>query len=250
MVGREEQAKVLRERLQGDIGYTFQSTDLLTYALTHCSATSGERPDYERLEFLGDAVLDLAIADLLLQRHPHAREGELSKMRAALVNTQSLAEIAKELELGDCIILSRAERAQRGHERASILADVLEALIGAIYRESSFEKAKHVVGMLFGDRIIHVEPRDPKTELQEALHQLEKEAPEYLLEYTEGPEHAPRFISIVQVEGKILGRGEGGTKKASQQEAARIALEELGRELPKGNSKEGEPRGSSEVGES
>jgi len=227
MVKREQLDEALREALQERIGYVFESSSLLTYALTHCSATSGDKPDYERLEFLGDAVLDLAVADLLLLAHPALREGDLSKMRAALVNTASLAEIARELKLGDCIILSRAERAQKGHERDSILADVLEALIGALYREANFEKAKHVISSLFGERILTVDPRDPKTELQEILHQLGKDAPEYLLEYTEGPEHAPLFISVVQSEGKILGRGEGKTKKSSQQEAAREALGKL-----------------------
>ncbi|MCB0330884.1 MAG: ribonuclease III, partial [Bdellovibrionales bacterium] len=187
-----EGVALLEERLQ----YSFQSKELLLYALTHRSATNKEkRNDYERLEFLGDAVLDLVVADLLLQAHPEAREGELSKMRAALVNTTSLAEIARELELNKFILVSRAERAQAGHERPSILADVMESLIGAIYREAGFEKARTVASALFGRKIINVDPTDPKTELQEALHTLSLDPPEYLLDYVEGPEHAPTFIS-------------------------------------------------------
>jgi ribonuclease-3 len=209
-------------------GYRFEDIEGLHRALTHRSVhTQGERSDYERLEFLGDAVLDLAMAHLLIDAHPAASEGELSKMRAALVNTTTLAEIAREIQLGTFIRLSRGELASGGAERTSILADVMEAVLGALYREGGFEAALASIKHLFGARVVTVLPRDPKTELQEALHALGKEAPKYLLECTEGPEHAPIFISVVQIDGTLAGRGRGTTKKISQQEAAAEALAAL-----------------------
>lgn len=211
--------------IESVLGYKFQNAQWLQRALTHRSLQlKGSKTDYERLEFLGDAVLDLAIAQLLLDRHQDAREGELSKMRAALVNTSSLASIARQLNLGPYIRLSRGELANGGGDRPSILADVFEALMGAIYREAGYNQALMCVERLFGDRITNVEPRDPKTELQEALHAVGSAAPNYLLECVEGPEHAPTFVSVVQVDGQIVGRGRGPTKKASQQAAAAEAL--------------------------
>lgn len=211
------------------LGYSFQDAHLVQLAMTHRSLQAeGARMDYERLEFLGDAVLDLAIAQLLLEVHPEAKEGELSKMRAALVNTQTLAEVARSLTLSLYVRLSRAEIASGGAERDSTLADVFEALIGAIYREAGFDHALRVINGVFEQRLLSVHPNDPKTELQEFLHQLGSPAPEYLLDFVEGPEHAPTFISVVKVSGEALGRGSGRTKKASQQGAAGEALKRLG----------------------
>lgn len=211
------------------LSYKFQDLAALERAFTHRSAqhTKDSKADYERLEFLGDAVIDLAVAQLLLDAHPLAREGELSKMRAALVNTESLAEIARSINAGAFIRLSRGELAAGGASRPSILADVLEAIAGAVYRDGGFEPAKEVVTKLFGDRVRTVTPRDPKTELQELLHATGSEPPIYLLELVEGPEHAPNFVSVVEVDGQIVGRGRGKTKKASQQAAAEEALARL-----------------------
>jgi ribonuclease-3 len=216
-------------RIEAVLGYQFKDQSWLERALTHRSiqAKTLVRNDYERLEFLGDAVLDLAVAHLLLDSYPDAREGELSKMRAALVNTASLAEVARGLGLGPFIRLSRGELASGGAERASILADVFEALMGAIYREAGFGVALERAQFHFGERLKSVTPTDPKTELQEALHASGSEPPEYLLEVVEGPEHAPRFVSVVQVDGQIVGRGSGPTKKASQQAAAAEALSRI-----------------------
>lgn len=213
--------------LEAALGFTFENIEALERALTHRSVQGKGETDYERLEFLGDAVLDLGIAHLLLERHPAAREGDLSKMRAALVNTSMLAEIARELKLGALIRLSRGEQAHGGAERPSILADVCEATFGAVYREAGFDTALKVVARVFGDRIGTVTPRDPKTELQEALHAAGSGAPTYLLECVEGPEHAPTFVSVVKVDGEVVGRGRGNTKKASQQEAAAQALAKI-----------------------
>ena len=207
------------------IGYTFKDRSLLESAMTHRSVQAkGGKMDYERLEFLGDAVFDLAVAKLLLDRHPAAKEGDLSKMRAALVNATSLATISRKKKLGRFIRLSRGELASGGAERASILADVLEAMLGAIYSDGGYDAALSCVEGLLGEELLTVTPRDPKTELQEALHSLGSEAPLYRLECVEGPEHSPVFISVVEVDGQIVGRGRGPTKKASQQAAAEEAL--------------------------
>ncbi len=213
------------ETLEAKLDYTFKNRELLSRALTHRSALGlQDRTDYERLEFLGDAVLDLAVAHLLSDRHPEAREGELSKMRAALVNTQALAEIAQQLDLGPFIRLGRGEHSSGGAERPSILADVTEAVVGAMYRDSSYDISLEKIEKIFGDSVEKVTPHDPKTELQEALHLAGSEPPSYLLEMVEGPEHAPTFVTIVMVDGEIAGRGRGTTKKSSQQDAAGIAL--------------------------
>ncbi len=225
------------ERLRGPLGreyyheleerlhYTFVNKEWLERALTHRSAhAGGVSGDYERLEFLGDAVLDLAVAHLLLDNHPNLREGDLSKMRAALVNTASLAELAREISIGPFIRLSRGEHANKGSDRPSILADVFEAVFGAIYREAGYDAALASASILFNQKVKDVMPVDPKTELQERLHALGCEAPEYLLDFVEGPEHAPLFATSVYVDGKFMGQGRGPTKKASQQGAAAEAL--------------------------
>jgi ribonuclease-3 len=222
-LGREHYGEI-EERL----GYTFVDKGWLERALTHRSAQSnGIKSDYEQLEFLGDAVFDLAVAHLLLDSYQDAHEGPLSKMRAALVNTASLAEVGRRLSLGKFIRLSRSELASGAHERPSILADVVEAVLGAVYREGGFSVARSCVARLLGDAVSTVTPRDPKTELQEVLHARGGEPPVYKLECVEGPEHSPMFISIVEIRGEILGRGRGSTKKASQQAAAEEALRAL-----------------------
>ncbi|MFO0417013.1 MAG: ribonuclease III [Pseudomonadota bacterium] len=207
------------------LGYAFRDRTRLERALTHRSVHgSGLHQDYEQLEFLGDAVFDLAVSHLLLEKHPEASEGQLSKMRAALVKRESLASIARKLELGKFIKLSRGELASGAHDRPSILSDVVEAVLGAVYKEAGFDVARECVERLIGDGVITVTPRDPKTELQETLHANGNTSPVYKLECIEGPEHSPVFISVVEVEGELLGRGRGSTKKDSQQAAADQAL--------------------------
>ncbi len=221
------------EAIEERLGFSFKDRSLLSRALTHRSALGmKERADYERLEFLGDAVLDLSVAHLLSDLHPDAREGELSKMRAALVNTQALAGIAKVLELGPFIRLGRGELSSGGFERPSILADVMEAVIGAVYRDSSYEHALQMIERIFGSALEQVTPFDPKTELQEALHAAGSEPPNYLLELVEGPEHAPTFVTVVVIDGEVVGRGRGPTKKAAQQVAAAEALARMTADVP------------------
>ncbi|MFN8391544.1 MAG: ribonuclease III [Bdellovibrionota bacterium] len=221
------------DTIEQKLGFVFKDRSHLARALTHRSALGlKERADYERLEFLGDAVLDLSIAHLLSDLHPDAREGELSKMRAALVNTQALAQIAKSLDFGPFIKLGRGELSSGGSERPSILADVMEAVIGAVYRDSSYDEALKLIERIFGTALEQVTPFDPKTELQEALHAAGSEPPTYLLELVEGPEHAPTFVTVVVIDGEVVGRGRGPTKKAAQQAAAAQALERLGSDVP------------------
>ncbi len=216
------------DKLEERFGYKFQDRELLQRALTHRSALGiKERADYERLEFLGDAVLDLAVAHLLSDVHPEAREGELSKMRAALVNTQALAKIGRAIEIGPFIRLGRGEYSSGGNDRPSILADVMEAIIGAMYRDSNYETSLATIEVMFGEDLYKVTPYDPKTDLQEVLHIAGSEPPNYLLELVEGPEHAPTFVTVVVVDGEICGRGRGPTKKGAQQEAAAEALSRM-----------------------
>ncbi|MCC6952819.1 MAG: ribonuclease III [Deltaproteobacteria bacterium] len=211
--------------LEEKLSYQFKDNTLAIRALTHTSALGArEKIDYERLEFLGDAVLDLSVAHLLCEKYAEAKEGELSKMRAAIVNTQALAQVARTLEVGPLIRLGRGEASSGGQDRPSILADVVEAMIGAIYQDGGYEAAFHTVTHVFGQALDQVQPSDPKTELQELLHAAGSEPPTYLLELVEGPEHAPTFVTVVMVDGEIVGRGRGTTKKAAQQAAAAEAL--------------------------
>jgi ribonuclease-3 len=211
------------------LGYRFKSQLLLQASLTHRSLrqVGGADTHYERFEFLGDAVLDLAIAELLLEEHDDADEGKLSKMRAALVKTTALASLANDLQLSDHIRLSRSEVLLGGAARPSILADVLEALIGAVFFESGYESTREVIRRIFGNKIKNISPSDPKTELQERLHALMRITPEYRLECVDGPEHSPVFVSVVLIEGEVWGRGTGNSKKCSQQLAAAEALKSL-----------------------
>lgn len=186
--------------------------------MTHSSIRSKDH--YERYEFLGDAVIDLVVAKLLIDAYPNSSEGELSKMRATLVSSSGLGQAGKELGL-DRFIRAKQELNQ------NLLADVVEALCGAIFLDSGFEDAFKFGELLFKERVKTVSPRDPKTELQELLHQLNKEPPVYELESTEGPDHAPTFSSAVIIGGQILGRGQGESKKLSQARAAEEALKIL-----------------------
>lgn len=214
--------------LEERLGYKFKDKAKLEKALTHRSLHhKGLNDDYERSEFLGDAVLDLVIADLLLKKHSKATEGELSKLRAALVNYKTLAQIATEIHVGDYIKLSRAEKANNGAEKPSILSDVMEAILGAIYYEAGFDVVFKVIEKLFESKIANVNPSDPKTELQEMLHTVTSDIAEYKLVSVEGPEHSPLFISEVCVGNEVWGHGKGSTKKESQQIAAREAISYL-----------------------
>ncbi len=213
------------------LGYSFARADLLETALTHPSAAVGSDTHYERLEFLGDAVLDLAIADLLMRKFPTAKEGPLSKQRASIVNARTLALKAQTIELNEMMRLGKGEEKNGGREKTSILAAVFEAVIGAIYTDGGLVPAQQVVERLFdGDIGGPAAERDYKTELQEIAHRNFRTQPVYELIATEGPDHARRFTTRIRIAGRDLGVAEGASKKQSEQAAARLALERIEKE--------------------
>ncbi|HEX4209928.1 MAG TPA: ribonuclease III [Candidatus Binataceae bacterium] len=215
--------------LERTLGYKFKQLELLHTALTHPSAVTAGEPHYERLEFLGDAVLDLAIADLLMRRFPEAKEGTLSKERASIVNGRTLALKAMVIGLGDKLKLGKGEEKSGGRDKTSILAAAFEAVVGAIYTDSGLAPAQQVVETLFADDIGGpAAERDYKTELQEVAYRHFKAQPVYELVAVNGPDHAKRFTTRIRIAGRELGVGEGGSKKQSEQAAARAALDLLG----------------------
>ncbi len=214
--------------IEAALGYRFADRELLRTALTHRSAAISSGADYERLEFLGDAVLDLVIADFLMRRFPQAREGTLSKLRASIVNTTTLADKARALGIDRGLRLGKGEEHSGGRQKPSILAGAFEALIGAIYLESGFETARRVIETLFESEPESASAqRDYKTELQEAAYRYFGTHPVYELMSETGPEHAKRFTSRVLIGNREFGLGEGSSKKQSEQAAARRALELL-----------------------
>ncbi|HXG52626.1 MAG TPA: ribonuclease III [candidate division Zixibacteria bacterium] len=223
------------DRLQEKIGYKFADPSLLVRALTHVSYSRDRDEGHnEVLEFLGDAVLDLAVSDLLIRNYPRRSEGDLSRMRAALVNSAVLAEKAAQLELGALLRLGKGEERSGGRTKESILAGAFEALLGAIYRDGGYEAARRTVERYFAAdvRARRLGLRDYKTRLQEISQLLFREPPSYRLVSETGPDHEKYFVTEISVGGRVLGTGEGRSKKQSEQEAARKALRELQRSGP------------------
>jgi ribonuclease-3 len=215
--------------LEERIGYRFRDPSKLEAALTHSSALpSGPVRSSEQLEFLGDAVLGLAVADLLLEAFPDADEGRLSKWRAALVRTTTLAAKARDLEIGAALLLGRGEERSGGRAKDSILAAAYESVLGAIYRDGGFHSAKAVVARHFA-RDLAGEPdhvgQDWKTLLQERTQARLRTVPEYRLVAERGPAHAREFTCEVWVAGDCLASGDGSSKREAEQRAARAALE-------------------------
>jgi ribonuclease-3 len=192
-----------------------------------------EHPGFEsneRLEFLGDAVLSLVVTDHIFATYPALPEGELAKMRAAVVSAATLADVAAELQLGSAILLGKGEGVSGGREKPSILADALEAVIGALYIDRGWEAARDLVLDLLGDRISEASEgpggQDYKTRLQELAARQFGSLPRYTVT-DEGPDHAKRFFAEVSVAGQAQGRGEGRSKKQAEASAARAAWEQL-----------------------
>jgi ribonuclease-3 len=212
---------------------------LLTQALSHRSwcAEAGGVPSNERLEFLGDAVLGLVVAEHCYRRYPELPEGALAKVRAAVVNTAVLAEVAVELDVGAELLLGRGEDASGGRHKASILANAVEALIGAVYLDGGWEAATAFVLRLLGTRIGEAAAgpgaEDFKTRLQELVLHHMGQLPRYEVEGT-GPDHARRYRARLFVGGRDLGVGEGRSKKDAEQAAARAAWGELERKVGEG----------------
>jgi len=208
------------------------SAPMLVLALTHRSYAfeQGGLPTNERLEFLGDSVLGVAVTDALYRRYPDRAEGQLAKARSGVVSAVALAEVARELELGSCLLLGNGEEQTGGRDKDSILADALEAVIGAVYVEHGFVSAVHVVMRLMGDRVDSATTRragtDWKTALQEQLAEQRRPSPEYRVNGS-GPDHARSYDAEVVVEGTVLGRGRGRSKKQAEQQAAEMACRVL-----------------------
>ncbi len=209
------------------IGYVFKRSDLFQEALTHRSFGF---PNNERLEFLGDSVLNCTISILLYKHFPFLPEGDLTRLRANFVNQQALYQLASKLDIGDLVLLGDGERKSGGYRRPSILADALEAIIGAIYLESGFKEVEQVVTGLYGPMIQGLDPdtfgKDPKTLLQEYLQSRKIELPEYCLLSAEGNTHAQTFhVECVIARFHIRTTGEGTSRRRAEQEAARQAYE-------------------------
>ncbi|MDX1689530.1 MAG: ribonuclease III [Acidimicrobiia bacterium] len=213
--------------LEAALGHVFADPALLHRALVHRSHTA-EHPDEEsneRFEFLGDAVLGLVVADALLTGWD-LPEGQMAKVRAAVVNEGSLAAVAASIGLGGALLLGRGEEATGGREKPSILADAMEALLGAVFLDAGLDTARRIIldhwGGLIGERAAAPGRRDYKTRLQEVLARRNM-VPEYVVE-GDGPDHARTFEAAVVADGRVLGRGSGTSKKRAQQAAARQAL--------------------------
>ena len=217
--------------LERTLGYRCHDIELMTAALTHRSAGGANN---ERLEFLGDGVLNCVVADYLYRQHPLAREGELSRLRARLVRRESLAEIAARIGLGELLILGPGELRSGGFRRESILADALEALIGAIYLDGGFDAARgaieRVMAVPFAELAAVAELKDPKTRLQEYLQGRGLQLPQYAIEQVMGESHQQVFLVSCEVGALDLrGTGSGASRRAAEQEAAEQVLAAIAR---------------------
>jgi len=224
---------MIATKLQESLGYQFRDEKLITEALTHRSYSKDF--NNERLEYLGDAVLDLIVGEYLYKLLPDAEEGLLSKLRAAMVNEESFNKLARRLNLGKYLFLSPAEENNGGREKPSILSSAFEALIGAIYLEAGFEKAKEIALKLLKEEYPEIDPdkllKDYKTKLQEITQAHFGVVPEYRLLSATGPDHRKEFEIGVFINDKEYARAKGKSKKAAQQEGAKKTIKILEKEL-------------------
>ena len=222
------------ERLQRRLGHHFQNPDLLARALTHRSAG----PEHnERLEFLGDAILGFEAADYLYQHADMADEGQLSRMRAHLVKRETLAQIARELQLGEILRLGPGELRSGGQNRDSILADAIEAIIAAVYLDGGIDRARQLVRHLLGERLTNpgegLQQKDAKTRLQEHLQAQHLPLPLYAVEQVDGDQHRQRFTVSCQVEPlPVRTEGQGSSRRKAEQRAAEAFLQALKEQAP------------------
>lgn len=215
--------------LRNSLDYEFNDAGLLEQALTHRSAPGANN---ERLEFLGDAVLDVVISEVVFRAHPLATEGDLSRLRSSLVKDTCLAEIALELGVGKHLILGSGERKSGGHRRDSILADAIEAIFGAVYLDAGFDAARAVIERAFGSRLEDFPPadelRDPKTRLQEWLQARQMGLPRYDLVEVTGEAHRQRFEVSCNIDGMdVSTRGHGTSRRNAEQQSAGKMLDNL-----------------------
>jgi ribonuclease III len=229
---RDAQLAELERRLD----VHFRDRTLLHTALVHGSvgteARSRHGDNYERLEFLGDAVLNLVVADHLYRMFPTRLEGDLARLRASVVSEGPLARIARVMDLGRYMLLGRGEEKGGGRSRASLLADALEAVVGAVYVDAGYGVAHHCVTRWFAEDLSGLEEpggSDYKSLLQELVQQRERRLPRYRITGQEGPEHSRAFVAVVEVSGRTIGEGRGKSKKEAEQAAAQQALEHLRR---------------------
>jgi ribonuclease-3 len=220
------------------LGYSFSRPELLEEALRHASyvneqAEAGLR-DNERLEFLGDAVLDLAVSHILMDLFRGAKEGELSKYRASVVNEKGLSQVARDLELGDFLLLGRGEELGGGRNKPSILADTLEALLGAVYLDAGYERTRLIIQDLLQSLFMRLDSgeamEDYKSLLQEYTQEVFKTRPDYVLIHESGPSHDKTFRVAIHLRGAVLAEAEGRNKKEAEQKAAREAFDCLTRD--------------------
>lgn len=217
------------DSLAKHIGYQFRDTRLLAQALTHRSFSANNN---ERLEFLGDGVLNCIIAQQLYLRFPKLPEGDLSRLRAQLVKESSLAEIAAQLNLGDVLKLGEGELKSAGWRRPSILADAVEAMVGAVFLDGGFAEAEKLVLQLYDEKLVTIDPKiidkDPKSQLQEYLQGKKMDLPEYHVVQIEGEAHAQTFkVECVVEKLNIRTLGEGASRRAAEQQAAQLALAQI-----------------------
>lgn len=225
--------------LENEIGYHFKDISLLREALQHSSYVNEQRDpalkDNERLEFLGDAVLDLVITHILMNRFPQTREGDLSRMRATIVNELQLAEVAQRLDIGQHLLLGRGEALSHGEEKSSILADAFEAVIAAVYLDGGLQNAFDVIEKQFSDVIPRVADKpaaeDFKSRLQELVQVQFKTIPDYKVVAASGPDHDKTFEVSLTIGTSLTTYGTGKSKKAAEQAAAEIALQKLQEEV-------------------
>jgi ribonuclease-3 len=226
---RRRRKKSTRSReLDAALGFKFRDPELIDRALAHRSYCA-EHPDTlsnERLEFLGDAVLGLVVTDYMFAEYPDMPEGELAKLRASVVNSEVLADVAREVQLGASLLLGKGEEATGGRDKPSILADAMEAVIAAVYLDGGWDAARKLVLRLLEPRIIEGASgpggHDYKTRLQELATQTFDQLPRYQVRH-EGPDHSKRFFATVLLRGEPWGTGEGRSKKHAEQAAARVA---------------------------
>jgi ribonuclease III len=230
--GPGSEGSAYRDELAGRLGWSVVDGDLLVRSLAHrswCAENPGTGSN-ERLEFLGDAVLGLVVTDHLYRTYPDMPEGEPAKVRASVVNSAALAELAAELEIGNALLLGKGEDQSGGRHKPSILADAMEALIGAVYLDQGWSASETLVMGLLGERIESAAAgpggQDYKTRLQELCARLFDQLPVYQVT-DEGPDHAKLFHAIVHVRGQPQGDGRGRSKKQAEQAAAKVAWETL-----------------------
>ncbi len=220
------------EKLESKLGYKFREINFLKEALTHKSFANEKRAlqvgDNERLEFLGDAVLDLLISYALFKKYPELKEGGLSKKRAAMVREETLCEMAIGLDIGHHILIGKGEEQSAGREKSSILADTFEAVVAAVYLDGGIEKAEKLVENLFSGLILSPSlARDFKSALQELCQKEKRGVPRYDVVGEEGPDHNKLFEVVLEVDGEAISNGRGKSVKEAEQTAAKRALKEV-----------------------